>query len=144
MIREQVINQIKNYFKIQEFVDQEVYSLYGQRSWRYFDTYLLNSILTIRKELEKPITINNWLWGGNFSQRGLRHNKSEIVMKKTRPYLSAHLMGKAIDFDVKGMKAHKFNCKIRLENKINNKPINWVHLDIVEEKQNPKIYLFNI
>ena len=70
-------------------------------------------------------------------------------------YLSAHVMGKAIDFDVKGMKATEvrdwveenqdiFPYKIRLENKMNGKPIRWSHLDVYYSRKNPKVYKFNV
>ena len=155
MDRYRIINQLKNYFEIYELVDESVYKKDGQRAWRYFSTDLLHCLLIIRKELNKPITINDWFWNGQFSQRGLRHNLSDLVINKNRPYLSAHMMGKAIDFDVKGMTAgevrkwlydnpHKMPCKIRLENRLKGQPINWVHLDIIDEKTNEKIYLFDV
>jgi len=92
-----------------------------------------------REGLHKPMTINNWKWGGSFSQRGLRHNRSSMVQKKTSIYLSAHMFGKAVDFDVQGMSAVEvrewivenedlFPCKIRLERNLKGKPISWVHL----------------
>lgn len=153
--RYQIINQLRNYFSIQEIVDDPVFSMFGQRAWRFFDTDALHCLLVVRRELDKPITVNNWMWGGSFDERGLRHNRSDMVIRKDRPYLSAHLMGKAFDFDVKGMKAndvrkwildheHLFPCKIRLENRLNGKHISWVHLDTVDEKTNPKVYIFDV
>ena len=132
------MHKVQNYFKIQELVDKKVYQIYGERAWKFFDISLLDTLLVLRENLNLPITINNWLWKGKFTQRGLRHNKSSIVRNKDGIYLSAHLFGKAIDFDVKGMSAvdvrewilnneNKFKHKIRLENKLNGKPINWVH-----------------
>ena len=88
-------------------------------------------------------------------QRGLRHNKSVMVRRKDSIYLSAHMFGKAVDFDVQGMDATEVRawiiknanllpCKVRLENKKKGKPISWVHLDVIQEEQNPKVYLFNV
>lgn len=155
MNRTQIINQLRNYFEAYEMVDKFVFDTHGHNSWKFFSTDLLHCLLVIRKELDKPITVNDWYWNGRFTQRGLRHNLSPIVQGKKRPYLSAHMMGKAVDFDVKGMNPnevrkwisdnpHKFPCKIRLENRLNGKHINWVHLDIVSEKHNPKVYLFDV
>ena len=155
MKREQIINQLRQYFEVYELVDKIVFDVHGHNSWKFFSTDLLHCLLIIRKELGKPITINNWYWGGSLSQRGLRHNLSNMVLKKTRLYLSAHMMGKAIDFDVRGMTAgevrkwindnpDKFPCKIRLENRMKGEPISWVHLDIIDEKTNPKVYLFDV
>lgn len=155
MNRAEIITELKKYFNIHELVDEPVYSIFGERAWRFFSTDLLHSLLIIRKQLNKPMTINTWKWGGRFSQRGLRHNQSSMVRSKSRPYLSAHMMGKAVDFNVKGITPNEvrlwivnhadlFPCKIRLERNLRGNPINWVHLDIVDEEKNPKIYLFDV
>lgn len=146
---------IKDYFIIQELVDKTVFDRYGERAWKFIDKELLNCLLILRKEIDKPITINNWFFGGNFTQRGLRHNMSPLVASKKGLYLSAHIFGKAVDFDVKGMTSVEVRewilknqkilpCKIRLENLMNGNPINWVHLDIMSEKRLPKVYQFNV
>ena len=150
--------KIEDFFCIEELVSETVFNRYGLDSWQFIDADLLKCLLIIRVGLSSSITINNWKWGGKFSQRGLRENTSRIVSLKTlndKLYLSAHTMGKALDFDVKGYtapevrewivaNADKFPCKIRLENELNGKQISWVHLDVFENKKNPKVYLFNI
>ncbi len=151
MTDKEIIEEIKDYFKLKELVDNKVLSKYGNAAWQFIDMDLLHSILVIRKGIGKSITINT----PRMQQRGLRHNKSAMVKKKTGIYLSAHCLGKAFDFDVKGMNAQDvrlwitnhpniFRCKIRLENEMNGKPISWVHLDVYQLELNPKIYLFNI
>lgn len=160
MKRKEIIKELKNYFKIQEFVDQKTYKAHGERAWKFLDTDFLHAVLIIRINLKKGMTFNNWSIGGKFSQRGLRTNICSIVKKKTEAsklYLSAHLLGKGGDFDVKGMSAEEvrnwikenedlFPFKIRLEWKFNStgKAISWVHLDTFEEEKNPKVYLFNV
>lgn len=152
---EEMIKQLKNYFKIEELVDETVYNTYGESAWRFFDVRLLDTLLFIRLELNKSMTINNWKWGGQFSQRGLRTNISPLVKSKTGLYLSAHLRGGAVDFDVKDMsaievrewlvsKSKQLPHKIRLENNMKGKPISWVHLDVDYEAKNPKVYLFDV
>ena len=123
------------HFKMYELVDEDVYNIHGEGSERFFDPRLLIAIDKLREELKKPITINTWKHGGRFSQRGLRHNMSHIVKNKKRIYLSGHVLGKAVDFDVKGMSSEEvrqwikdndiFDFGIRLE-----KDVNWVHLDV--------------
>lgn len=146
---------IKDYFSIKELVDEEVFNRFGDRAWQFLDPLTLECLFIIRHNLKKSITVNNWAWGGSFSQRGLRHNNSPVVKKKTKAYLSAHTMGKAFDFDVKGMTATEvrqwivdnadlFPCQIRLERKFNRKEISWVHLDTFQNESNPKIYLFDV
>lgn len=158
MNEEEVLENIKNYFCIEEFVSKRVYTKYGESAWKFICPRLLHTVLIIREKLDKPMTINNWKWGGKFSQRGLRSNLGYIfysMFKKRRMYLSAHVMGKAIDFDVKGMTAtevrqwlngiHKeLPYKIRLEHLMKGKPISWVHLDMYWESKNNKIRLFNV
>lgn len=149
------IEKLKKYFSIKELVDREVYAIHGERAWKFFDENALLCLLAVREGLNKPITINDWSWGGSMQQRGLRHNKSDLVLRKSGIYLSAHMMGRAFDFDVEGMTAvevrewivenpHIFPCKIRLERKIGSKPISWVHLDNFFEEKNPKVYEFDI
>lgn len=144
----QIHEQIKNYFSIGELCDQKTVSTYGERAWRFFDEKLLHTILILREQIGKPIYINH----AGMQQRGLRTNVSPMVIEKTdarRLYLSAHMMGKAVDLDVKGMTAeevrnwieehqHLFPYKIRLEDNVT-----WVHIDVVWESKNPKVYRFD-
>lgn len=138
--------KIDDYFCIEELVDEEVYKRFGEYAWKFIDNKLIENLLFVRQELDKPITINNWKWGGQFSQRGLRHNKSPLVVNKNRPYLSAHMFGKAVDFDVKGMTAQEVRSWIlnnaerlphpaRLENNVS-----WVHMDVINSGK--KLLLF--
>jgi len=146
---------IKDYFIIQELVDSTVYEKYGEIAWKFIDDRLLECLLIVRQELGVPISVNNWFYGGNFTQRGLRHNMSPLVSSKDKLYLSAHIFGKAVDFDVSGMTAvevrkwivdnpQKFPYKIRLERNLGGKPITWVHLDIMSDESKPKVYQFDV
>jgi len=158
MEREDVIEEVKKYFKLEELVSKAVHNKYGEAAWFIFQTELLASLLLIRVGLDKPITINTWENGGRFDERGYRENLSDIVQAKTNQgqvYISGHVLGMAVDFTVKGMtatevrawiveNAEMFPCKIRLERNVNGKEITWVHLDTKYYDGNPKIYLFDI
>lgn len=137
------------YFKIQELVSRNVYDKYGENSWQFIDTRLIKVIDLLREHFNKPITVNNWLWGGNLQQRGLRANKDEIVANKNDYYISQHCLGKAVDFNVKGMTAQevyeeilknkdKFYLISRIEN-IKDTPT-WVHIDVANTD---KFIIFN-
>ena len=161
---EQVYSEIKNYFDLEELVDEATFKKYGQRAWSFLCPRLLETILIIREGIGKPFYVNNWAITGPgetvYDERGLRVNLSDLVKAKTNKgklYVTAHLMGKALDFKVKGMNsddvrkwivdnAHLLPYKVRLENKIlsTGKTITWVHIDVYWEPQNPKVYLFNI
>ena len=127
------------YFKIQELVSKAVYEKYGEKSWEFIDERIIKILDLLREHFDKPITVNNWIFGGNLHQRGLRANKDEIVKNKSDYYISQHCLGKAVDLNVKGMTAQevyedilknkgKFPLIARIEN-IKNTPT-WVHIDV--------------
>lgn len=146
---------IKDYFSAHELVPKDVYDKYGEGSWKFIDQSIIDCIMVVREGLGKPMTINNWFWGKQFSQRGLRPNTSPMVKGKSGLYLSGHCFGKAVDFDVEGMtavevrawivaNADKFPYKIRLERNMKGKPINWVHMDTMSDEGAPKVYQFDV
>jgi len=144
----EVRKEIKKYFKIKELVGGRTYRVHGERAWKFLDYRLLYALLIVREGIGKPMRVNY----GNKQQRGLRTTAQQIVKNKVyqnKLYISAHLLGKAVDFDVKGMNAeqvrdwirrniHLFPFKIRLE-----KNVNWVHLDVIFDETKPKLYEFN-
>ena len=158
MTDEKIYEEIKKFFKIQELVSKKVYDKHGEAAWKFMCPRLLHTLLIIRILIDSPITINNWHRGGSFGQRGLRSNLGYIfykMFKRGRLYLSGHVLGKAIDFDVYGMSAvevrdwletieDQLPYKIRLENKMKGKPISWVHLDVLWDVKKNKIYKFNV
>lgn len=144
----EVRQEIKNFFNIKELVGRRTYRKYGERAWRFLDYRLLYALLIIRVCLGKKMYVN---YNGK-QQRGLRTIVQQIVKSffyKNILYISAHLLGKAADFNVENMTAEEvriwiiknhflFPFKIRLE-----KYVKWVHLDVIFEKKNKKVYLFN-
>lgn len=146
---------IKDYFNIKELVDETTFKRHGENAWQFICPMLQETMLILRENIGKPITVNNWGNKGGFTQRGLRHNRSEMVKDKISIYLSAHMMGKGLDFNVKGMTASEvrawivanqdlFPYKIRLERNFRGKEITWIHLDVFQNDKNPKIYLFDV
>ena len=158
MERRQIIENLKVNFRIEELVSREVFHAYGEDAWALLDTDTLHVLMILRGYIDKPITINNWLWGGHFDERGFRENICDICKGKTdkgKLYTSGHVLGKAIDFHVDGLSSdlirewmldnmELFPCKIRLENELNGTPISWVHFDTKYYEKNPKVYLFNV
>lgn len=126
------------YFDIKELVCPHVYEIWGESAWQFLDKRLLENLDWLREKLGKPIVVNNWAKGGEYSQRGLRCNTCILVIEKTdlrKVYLSAHIQGKAVDFNVVGMTAEEVRQWIidhadelphpcRLE-----RDVSWVHLD---------------
>jgi hypothetical protein len=147
--------KIKDYFNIRELVDKDVYNRYGDKGWKFFCPLLLENLLILREGLNIPLVINNWYSGGKFSQRGLRHNRSEMVKNKSGIYLSPHMMGKAVDFHSPNMSSTDirrwikenedlFTCKIRLEEYFKGHEIGWVHFDVVHVEGKEKVSFFNV
>ena len=137
MTRNQLISKLKQNFDIKELVCPHCYNKFKENAWQFLSTELLSILYTLRYIIfNKPITINNWHKSGQFSQRGLRCNVCELVKGKNVIYLSAHLLGKAIDFNVQGLTSDevnqtirnntdKFEYPIRLESNTDG----WSHID---------------
>lgn len=126
------------YFGIKELVCPHVYEVWGENSWQFLDKKLLETLDWLRENLGKPIVINNWAKGGQYSQRGLRCTRCILVIEKVdlmKVYLSAHIQGQAADFNVVGMTseevrqwiidhADELPHPVRLE-----RDVSWVHCD---------------
>lgn len=106
------------HFKAHEFVDEVIYKKRGDASIELMDKEILEAIDFIREDLDLPVTINNWFWGGKYDGRGYRWDN-----KKLHPEYSntSQHSGKAIDFNVRGMSAEQVN--------------NW----IIENRNHPKL-----
>ena len=151
MTRDEILAAIKKYFDISELVCDHTFNKYGERAWKFLDTDYLHALLIIRRDI---IKLPMWCNSKTAHQRGLRCNQCQIVKTAKGVYLSAHLLGKAGDFTITGMTASaarekiKANasllpCKVRLEKwDANGKEISWVHIDVIDEPQNPKVYEF--
>lgn len=150
--RNDILIEVKKYFKIEELVPKDVVNKFGQRSWFFLDTNLLHLILILRtKILKVPMVCNDYYIGGKNQQRGLRTNTSQLVKSKSGLYLSAHIFGKACDFvfsaktGMTSVKARKLILEnselipfnIRIED-----GVSWLHIDVFDWNQ--KIYLFKV
>lgn len=139
-------------FILEELVCKHVFDKWGYNSWSFFDDRALRTIDIIRRRLNKRMIINNWKWGGEFTQRGLRCNQCQLVKDKTTAgivYCTPHVRGIAFDFDVEGMVAEEVRQWLIMHKEILPVPIrleagvNWVHLDIAPVPTLEKITLFN-
>lgn len=152
MDRNELINKLKENFYIQELVCPHCYERFGEDSWQFLSTELLSVLYTLRYIIfNAPITVNTWDSGGRFDERGLRCNQCDLVKSKNRIYLSAHCLGKAIDFNVKDKtsdevneavlkNAHLFEYPIRLELNTDG----WSHVDVYQPvNSNKQLVGFN-
>ena len=133
MTRNEIIEQLRAFFDVSELVCPHTFARFGERSWQFFDTNTLHTLLVLRSEiLRVPMTIN----AGDSTQRGLRCNLCSIVKSKgNKQYLSAHLMGKGFDVVSSQMTAQEMRDKIfenadklpvpiRIED-----GVSWLHFD---------------
>lgn len=137
MSRNELIKKLKQNFDIRELVCPHCYKRFGGKAWQFLSTQLLSTLYILRYEIFKqPMIINNWYRGGKYDERGLRCNMCNLVKTKKEIYLSAHILGEAIDFNVSNLtseevfniiksNADKFEYPIRLE----KGTIGWNHID---------------
>ena len=85
-------------FEVYELVDQETYQILGEKSWWMLNDKAVKGLFELRKAIGKPITVNNWYWGGNLENRGYRS-----IYSTTGGKFSQHRVGNAFDINVKGM-----------------------------------------
>lgn len=149
MDRNDIIKELGSYFDIVELVCPHTYNKWKDRSWQFLDTAFLHNLLILRRDIIKqPMYCNNWDKQGQFSQRGLRCNICQIVKDKKDVYLSAHVLGKAGDFDVKSMTAEQARGLIldhqdmlpypfRLEGKVG-----WLHFDSLDTRNGIHVVVF--
>lgn len=146
MSRSETITALKQYFKVKELVCPHTYQRYGENAWQFLSTCYLETLLVIREQiLAAPMYCNT----SNLNQRGLRCNLCPIVSNKQSLYLSAHILGKAGDFTVRGLTAEEASNKIiqnahllpypiRME-----KNVTWLHIDTLQQYNiAEKVYLF--
>lgn len=136
MDRNSILAEIKKYFSIDELVCKHIYDKWRNNAWQFLDTHYLHALLVIRRDvLKSAMTCNH----DGANQRGVRCNRCELVRSKPSVYMSSHILGKAGDFDVKGMTAeearqkiksnsHLMPCNIRIEG-----GVSWLHIDVLPQ-----------
>ena len=146
MSRSETITALKQYFKVKELVCPHTYQRYGENAWQFLSTCYLETLLVIREQiLAAPMYCNT----SNLNQRGLRCNLCPIVSNKQSLYLSAHILGKAGDFTVRGLTAEEARNKIIQNTHLLPYPIRmeknvtWLHIDTLPQHNIvEKVYLF--
>lgn len=145
MERQEIIDKVKEYFRIGELVCDHVYARFGDKAWMFLSTELLHTLLVLRTEIIKePIIVNT----PTLKQRGLRCNMCPLVKGKSSCYMSAHVLGRGADFHVNGKTAEeirklieanadKLPYKVRLEDSVQ-----WCHLDCYDSGTDKKVIRF--
>lgn len=119
------------YFGIDELVDPQTYERWGEQAWMFFRPEALKMLDEIRRFYNRPVTVNNWKWGGSFQYRGFRPRSTS-----TGAEYGQHRFGNAFDLDVNGIPAETVRKDIIAHRDSYFKGItcleanvNWVHFD---------------
>jgi hypothetical protein len=162
MKTKELYDKLLEFFDVRELVSPGAYEKFKHLGDYFFlsrfDKRLLENLLWIRVNVGASITVNDWLWGGRFDERGIRDTSTPMVQaraKRNDAWLSGHVLAMALDYDVEGqtavehrewLKKHENELPhpIRLERNLNGKPISWVHMDVCDDPKNPKVYEFDI
>lgn len=151
MDRDCLVDALGAWFGVEELVCPHVYGRFGESSWQFLDRGLLEVLLLLRRGiLGVPMYCN--MKSSGLTQRGLRCNMCSLVKGKSRAYLSAHVLGKGLDFTLGGgMSASEarglikesaalFPCRVRVEG-----GVSWLHVDVIEQwGVESKVYEFRV
>lgn len=151
MERDNIIKELKKYFKITELVCPHTYNKHGENSWKFLDTESLETLLVLRtKILCVPLICNSY--SKNLTQRGFRCNLCELNKNKTIKgvlSISAHSTGKGWDLTSPNMTAEEMRKKIKAKSYLLpypvriEKDIDWLHIDCYNDNDDEKITYFN-
>lgn len=79
------------HFQLYELIPPEIFEARGEAAWELLDTRLLVVLDRIR-DFFGPVRVNDWYWGGNYRESGLRAADS-----RTGARYSQHKYGRAAD-----------------------------------------------
>ncbi|MGL5208982.1 MULTISPECIES: hypothetical protein [Cetobacterium] len=136
------------YFKGKELVSPEVYKIHGENVLKFISKDILIFLDLLREDLGVPILVNRPSVG--ITQRGLRTTIDSLVKEKVKSsklYLSAHVLGRGIDFEVPSMDMKKVYERIinnprrysmitRIEDPNVTLPKGYIHVDNMETGKN--------
>lgn len=137
-------------FEAHELLCPHVLARDGDSGLKYIDPRLKEWLEWFSRAIGKPVYVNNYKWGGDKSQRGLRCNLCDLVVEKTKKkilYATAHIRFQAVDFNVKGMNPDQVREWIEDHQEEMPHPIRiekdtkgWTHVDVVNTSFKMIIY----
>ncbi len=124
--------QTCKHFILQEIVPPDVFKRFGARAWMFFSPEALTMIDGLRTYFGRPVTVNTWHRGGNFSLRGFRPMNCSVGAE-----FSQHRLGRAFDCDIVGVSAQEARQEILthqddpllLPIRCIEDKVNWLHID---------------
>ena len=124
------------FFKVQELVTKEMYYLYGEKCWQFIDSRAILTLDQLRRVFG-PLTVNDWYWGGGFTESGVRSFDYGGILNR-----SLHKFGCA--FDVKSKTVTADEMRSYIINNIHEFPylvglemdVDWLHFDVRNREGN--------
>lgn len=138
-----MIIYIPKHFDVKELVTPDLYKKYGENCLQFFCPYALATLDQLREKFG-PATVNDWAWGGGYTESGLRSFDFGGILNR-----SLHKFGKAFDVKFKNHTAEEVRQYI-----INNPDefpyivgleldVSWLHFDTRNRKGNKgRLFLF--
>lgn len=138
--------KVSDNFYLDEFINPNTYNRFGLKSSRYIRKELIETAQLFRSITNSPITINNWLNGGSYSESGLRDWRTPTGAK-----YSMHKFGQALDIKCGGLTSFQMFDVIsdnwymfyklgirRVEhpNYTKGKNRGWLHIDMANDLSN--------
>jgi hypothetical protein len=117
------MEKVSKNFILQEFVSKEFYDKYSWSSLWFIDSRIIETCQKLRDNLEIPLTINNWYYGGDRQESGLR-----VPGMKNYSQYSQHSFGRAVDIISKQMSAEE------MRKHIFSNPSQYPHIKAIERK----------
>jgi hypothetical protein len=89
-------------FRLEELVGPETFERLGDNCWKLFNQNFLLDVDKFVSDLKRDlgvrgVTVNNWLWKGNFKQSGFREQNTSVGAPR-----SQHKQGNALDMKFNG------------------------------------------
>ena len=143
--------KVSDHFDIRELVHEDIWAKCGERCIDFINCNTGETLESIKRALssvlgeEESVTVNSWLWGGNYKSSGLR------LPKGIGAEFSSHKFGCGFDLKYKKhtpQEAYLFILQnqdlfpyiIRMEH-ITATPT-WNHIEISSQKRIGKIKVF--
>jgi len=134
--------QVRPNFDLREFVPPSVWNRFGTASQWFLDPRMLDLAQFYRDYFEAPVRVNDWHYGGDFTERGFR-----VPDTNTGARLSQHKFGRAFDCNVEGYTPDEVRREIKQNEKLfmekglttlesGDIATTWVHSDIRSTDRN--------
>lgn len=124
------MEKVSKNFILPEFVSKNFWDIHGWNSLWYIDSRIIESCQKLRDNLGIPLTINNWYYGGQRQESGLR-----VPGMTTYSKYSQHSFGRAVDIisddmTAEEMREHIFKNPSKYPHiKAIERKVNWLHID---------------